>query len=161
MTRITHAITPLAVAISTILSYPVIAQTDSESHSDTRIDEQMVITATHTEVSTTKAPASISVITEEDILSEPGLALNDLVKNIAGVESQMDGGRAGREMISIRGMDAGFTMILVNGRKLSSSNAVFRGNDFDLAAVPKESIQRIEIIRGPMSALYGSEALGA
>ncbi|MDA0106943.1 TonB-dependent receptor [Vibrio sp. La 4.2.2] len=160
MTRITHAITPLAVAISTILSYPVIAQTDSESHSDTRIDEQMVITATHTEVSTTKAPASISVITEEDILSEPGLALNDLVKNIAGVESQMDGGRAGREMISIRGMDAGFTMILVNGRKLSSSNAVFRGNDFDLAAVPKESIQRIEIIRGPMSALYGSEALG-
>ncbi|GAL15477.1 colicin I receptor precursor [Vibrio astriarenae] len=88
------------------------------------------------------------------------MALNDLVKNIPGVESQQEGGRAGREMISIRGLDAKYTMILVNGRKLSSSGAVFRGNDFDLATIPKESIERIEVIRGPMSALYGSEALG-
>ncbi|MFA0439898.1 TonB-dependent receptor [Vibrio sp. 10N.286.49.C2] len=156
MLRTTYALTPVAVAITALCSSPLFAQNDASI----RTDEQMVVTATHTEVSTTKAPASISVITEEDILSEPGLALNDFVKNIAGVESQMDGGRAGREMISIRGMDSGFTMILVNGRKMSSSNAVFRGNDFDLSAIPKESIQRIEVIRGPMSALYGSEALG-
>ncbi|WP_261835274.1 TonB-dependent receptor domain-containing protein [Vibrio ishigakensis] len=125
-----------------------------------KVDEQMVITATHTETAVLEAPATISVITEEEIMAEPGSALNDLVKNIAGVESQMEGGRSGREMISIRGMDAKFTMILVNGRKLSSSNAIFRGNDFDLSGIPKESIQRIEVIRGPMSALYGSEALG-
>ncbi|MFA0698227.1 TonB-dependent receptor plug domain-containing protein, partial [Vibrio sp. 10N.222.49.C9] len=92
-----------------------------------------VVTATHTETSVIEAPATISVITEEELMAEPGTALNDLVKNIAGVESQVDGGRAGREMISIRGMDSKFTMILINGRKISSSNAIFRGNDFDLS----------------------------
>lgn len=149
---------PLAMAVASVfISMPVYAEFDRQ---DDQTDEQMVVTATRTETTLAKAPASISVVTEEDILSEPSLALNDLVKNIAGVESQMDGGRAGREMISIRGLSPKFTMILVNGRKLSSSNAIFRGNDFDLSAIPKESIERVEVIRGPMSALYGSEALG-
>ena len=149
---------PLAAAVASVfISMPVYAEFDL--HED-QTDEQMVVTATRTETTLAKAPASIAVVTEEDILSEPSLALNDLVKDIAGVESQMDGGRAGREMISIRGLSPKFTMILVDGRKLSSSNAIFRGNDFDLSTIPKESIERIEVIRGPMSALYGSEALG-
>lgn len=151
--------TPLALLIASSLFVPAFAAETVENTSN-NVDEQMVITATRTETTIAKAPASISVITEEEILSEPGLALNDLVKNVAGVESQMEGGRSGREQISIRGMDTKFTMILVNGRKLSSSNAIFRGNDFDLSTIPKESIERIEVIRGPMSALYGSEALG-
>ncbi|PMJ99542.1 TonB-dependent receptor [Vibrio sp. 10N.261.55.A7] len=146
---------PLALFIASTLALPAYAASETE-----KFDEQMVVTATRTETTIAKAPASISVITEEDILSEPGLALNDLVKNVAGVESQMEGGRAGREQVSIRGMDTKFTMILIDGRKLSSSNAIFRGNDFDLSTIPKESIERIEVIRGPMSALYGSEALG-
>ncbi|MGR5063056.1 TonB-dependent receptor domain-containing protein [Photobacterium sp. DNB22_13_2] len=149
---------PLALAVASVFfSVPAYAEFDLQ---EDQTDEQMVVTATRTETTLAKAPASISVVTEEDILSEPSLALNDLVQNIAGVESQMDGGRAGREMISIRGLDPKFTMILVNGRKLSSSNAIFRGNDFDLSAIPKASIERVEVIRGPMSALYGSEALG-
>ncbi|MGR5117392.1 TonB-dependent receptor domain-containing protein [Vibrio astriarenae] len=146
---------PLALVIASTLSVSAFADEENQ-----QFDEQMVVTATRTETTIAQAPASISVITQEDIQSEPGLALNDLVKNVAGVESQMEGGRAGREQISIRGMDTKFTMILVDGRKLSSSNAIFRGNDFDLATIPKESIERIEVIRGPMSALYGSEALG-
>ncbi|MGF1684151.1 TonB-dependent receptor domain-containing protein [Photobacterium minamisatsumaniensis] len=150
------ALSSISLAVITALfSSSVVAESN-----EITTDEQMVITATRTEMVQAKAPASIAVITEEDILSEPSLALNDLVRNVAGVDSQMDGGRAGREMISIRGMDSKFTMILVNGRKLSSSNAIFRGNDFDLSTIPKESIERIEVIRGPMSALYGSEALG-
>ncbi|GLS91725.1 catecholate siderophore receptor CirA [Psychromonas marina] len=145
---------PLSVAVASLcVSLPVFAE-------EVTADEQMVITATRTEISLDKAPASMSVITQDEIMAEPGVALNDLVKNVAGVESTMDGGRAGREMISIRGMDSKFTMILVDGRKLSSSNAIFRGNDFDLSMIPKDSIERIEVIRGPMSALYGSEALG-
>ncbi|MFA0028748.1 TonB-dependent receptor [Vibrio breoganii] len=146
--------TKVSTAILAVLSSSAYANEAIET------DEQMVVTATHTETSVIEAPATISVITEEELMAEPGTALNDLVKNIAGVESQVDGGRAGREMISIRGMDSKFTMILINGRKISSSNAIFRGNDFDLSTIPKESIQRIEVIRGPMSALYGSEALG-
>lgn len=119
-----------------------------------------VVTATKTENSVADAPASIAVITSEDIKAQPSMALNEMVEQAVGVESRKEGGRAGRESISIRGMDSSYTLIMVNGRRLSSSNAIVRGNDFDLAAIPKESIERIEVIRGPMSALYGSEALG-
>lgn len=148
-------LTPIALLVAS--SLPTFAASGEETE---KFDEQMVITATRTETTLAKAPASVSVIPQEQIIAEPSLALNDLVQYVAGVESQMDGGRAGRKKISIRGMDTKFTMILLNGRKLSSSNAIFRGNDFDLATIPKESIERIEVIRGPMSALYGSEALG-
>ncbi len=109
----------------------------------------MVVTATKTENSLADAPASMSVITSEEIQSQPTLALNDIVKQSVGVESRKEGGRAGRETISIRGMSSDYTLIMVNGRKMSSSNAVVRGNDFDLSAIPQDSIERIEIIRGP------------
>lgn len=52
------------------------------------------------------------------------------------------------------------TLILVDGKRVNSRNAVFRHNDFDLNWIPVDSIERIEVVRGPMSSLYGSDALG-
>ena len=141
-----------------IAAMPVMAE--SSHYGSPLVFDQVVVTATKTENSLADAPASMSVITSEEIQSQPTLALNDIVKQSVGVESRKEGGRAGRETISIRGMSSDYTLIMVNGRKMSSSNAVVRGNDFDLSAIPQDSIERIEIIRGPMSALYGSEALG-
>lgn len=51
-------------------------------------------------------------------------------------------------------------LILVDGKRVNSRNAVFRHNDFDLNWIPVDSIERIEVVRGPMSSLYGSDALG-
>lgn len=65
-----------------------------------------------------------------------------------------------RQGVSIRGLDSSYTLILVDGKRVSSRNAVFRHNDFDLSWIPAESIERIEVVRGPMSSLYGSDALG-
>ncbi|MBN0848032.1 TonB-dependent receptor plug domain-containing protein, partial [Pseudomonas aeruginosa] len=50
--------------------------------------------------------------------------------------------------------------ILVDGKRVNSRNAVFRHNDFDLNWIPVDAIERIEVVRGPMSSLYGSDALG-
>ncbi len=141
-----------------VVAMPVMAE--NSHYGSPLVFDQVVVTATKTENSLADAPASMSVITSEEIQSQPTLALNDIVKQSVGVESRKEGGRAGRETISIRGMSSDYTLIMVNGRKMSSSNAVVRGNDFDLSAIPQDSIERIEIIRGPMSALYGSEALG-
>lgn len=65
-----------------------------------------------------------------------------------------------RKGVSIRGLDSGYTLILVDGKRVNSRNAVFRHNDFDLNWIPVDSIERIEVVRGPMSSLYGSDALG-
>ena len=146
----------IAVAvICTSLSANVLAQEEAQA-----TDEQMVVTATRTEMALKQAPASMSVITAQDIEDSPGITLADIVAESTSVESDFDSTRAGRQMISIRGMDSDYTLIMVNGRRLSSASAIIRGNDFDLSTIPADSIERVEIIRGPMSALYGSDGMG-
>ncbi|MEZ9518210.1 TonB-dependent receptor [Vibrio splendidus] len=148
---------PLSIAVAVIctsLSANVLAQEAQAT------DEQMVVTATRTEMALKQAPASMSVITAQDIEDSPGITLADIVAESTSVESDFDSTRAGRQMISIRGMDSDYTLIMVNGRRLSSASAIIRGNDFDLSTIPADSIERVEIIRGPMSALYGSDGMG-
>ncbi|WP_182026024.1 TonB-dependent receptor domain-containing protein [Vibrio rotiferianus] len=147
---------PLAVVIGALCtSFPVFADT-----TPIETDEQLVVTATRTQMELKDAPASMSVITAEDIENDPGVTLADIVSNATSVESDFDSTRAGRQQISIRGMDSKYTLIMVNGRRMSSASAIVRGNDFDLSAIPMDSIERVEIIRGPMSALYGSDGMG-
>ncbi|PTP50079.1 TonB-dependent receptor domain-containing protein [Vibrio splendidus] len=149
---------PLSIAVAVIctsLSANVLAQEEAQA-----TDEQMVVTATRTEMALKQAPASMSVITAQDIEDSPGITLADIVAESTSVESDFDSTRAGRQMISIRGMDSDYTLIMVNGRRLSSASAIIRGNDFDLSTIPADSIERVEIIRGPMSALYGSDGMG-
>lgn len=149
---------PLSIAVAVIctsLSANVLAQEEAQA-----TDEQMVVTATRTEMALKQAPASMSVITAQDIEESPGITLADIVAESTSVESDFDSTRAGRQMISIRGMDSDYTLIMVNGRRLSSASAIIRGNDFDLSTIPADSIERVEIIRGPMSALYGSDGMG-
>ena len=151
----------LSMAIAASLSAIALAEDNQEKEQQpSYLMNQVVVTATITENNLATAPASMAVISGDELRQQPANSLNDIVDKTVGVESRKDGGRAGREIISIRGMDPKYTMIMVNGRKMSSSNAIIRGNDFDLTSIPQEDIEQIEIIRGPMSALYGSEALG-
>ncbi|PMH46167.1 ligand-gated channel protein [Vibrio sp. 10N.286.49.B3] len=149
---------PLAAAIAVVCSSISFNALAEDLSTDT--DEQMVVTATRTETSLKQAPASMSVITSDDIENNPGITLADIVAEATSVESDFDSTRAGRQVISIRGMDSDYTLIMVNGRRLSSASAIIRGNDFDLSTIPPDSIERVEIIRGPMSALYGSDGMG-
>ncbi len=147
---------PLAVAIGALCtSMSVWAST-----APINVDEQMVVTATRTQMELKNAPASMSVITAEDIENDPGITLADIVANQTSVEADYGSTRAGRQQIAIRGMEAKYTLIMVNGRRMSSASAIVRGNDFDLSTIPMDSIERVEIIRGPMSALYGSDGMG-
>lgn len=121
-------------------------------------EDQIVVTASSVEQNLKDAPASISVITREDLDKQPVQNLKDVLKNVPGVQLTSEGDN--RQGVSIRGLSSGYTLILVDGKRVNSRNAVFRHNDFDLSWIPAESIERIEVVRGPMSSLYGSDALG-
>ncbi len=120
--------------------------------------DPIVVTATRTEQNLSTAPASISVITGEELKTAPVGDLTDAVRNLPGIS--LTAGSQGRREISIRGMDSSYTLILLDGKRVNSREAVFRHNDYDLGLIPVEAIDRIEVVRGGMSALYGSEALG-
>ncbi|WDB94396.1 catecholate siderophore receptor CirA [Escherichia albertii] len=127
-------------------AWPVLAVDDD--------GETMVVTASSVEQNLKDAPASISVITQEDLQRKPVQNLKD----VPGVQLTNEGDN--RKGVSIRGLDSSYTLILVDGKRVNSRNAVFRHNDFDLNWIPVDSIERIEVVRGPMSSLYGSDALG-
>lgn len=121
-------------------------------------EQTMVVTASAGEQSLKDAPASISVITREDLDKKPVQNLKDVLQEVPGVQLTNEGDN--RRGVSIRGLDSSYTLILVDGKRVNSRNAVFRHNDYDLSWVPANAIERIEVVRGPMSSLYGSDALG-
>lgn len=120
--------------------------------------QSQVVTATITERSLQDAPASITVISREDLASRPVQDLEDALRGTPGL--QFTGIGLGRRGVSIRGMDGEHTLVLVNGQRINTAASAIAHADFDLGWVPVEAIERIEVVRGPMSALYGSEALG-
>lgn len=134
-------------------SLPTLAQEADDSRLET-----MVVTASLTEKTTQTAPAFTSVITGNDIIATPITALPEILGQSAGVSDFSDA--SGRDSLRLRGLDGQYTLILVNGKRVSSSSALWRGGDFDLSSVPLSSIQQVEIVRGPMSSLYGADAMG-
>lgn len=118
----------------------------------------IVVTATATERNLADVPASMTVITREELQQRPVLDLSDALRGTPGVT--LSGVGMTRRGIRIRGMDSEYTLVLVNGKRINAASDAIAHADFDLGWVPVEAIERIEVVRGPMSSLYGSEALG-
>lgn len=110
------------------------------------------------------APASISVITKEELEGRSFRDITEALESVPGV--YFDDGpssKGGTGEISIRGMDTKYTLILVDGVPQGSQQAYYNGygSGAEFGWLPPISaIERIEVIRGPMSTLYGSDALG-
>ncbi|MFV7791230.1 TonB-dependent receptor domain-containing protein [Aliarcobacter lanthieri] len=128
----------------------------------TKLDEiQVVTTASGYEQNIADAAASISVITAQEIEKKSYSDITDVLKNVPGVH--VNGGGS-NQSISIRGMDAEYTLYLIDGKPMQgndafSPNGAGKGAQINFLP-PLEAIERIEIIRGPASSLYGSNAMG-
>ncbi|MGG4604412.1 TonB-dependent receptor domain-containing protein [Paenalcaligenes sp. Me131] len=122
----------------------------------------IVVTATGSDIDIKDAPASISVITREEIERKPVSSLAEILSTLPGVT----GGYAStgaQSKIKLRGMPEQYTLILVDGKRQGSSAHTNYRPDLgqqDLDWITPEMIERIEVVRGPMSSLYGSDAMG-
>ncbi|MFT3811943.1 MAG: TonB-dependent receptor [Acidovorax sp.] len=123
--------------------------------------EVKVVSAAGFEQDIRNAPASISVIKSEELENKQFSSLQDIAREVPGVAVIGSGRQSG---ISIRGMEKGYTLILVDGMRVRSETGNPRelnNEDLDSNFIPPlESIERIEVVRGPMSSLYGSDAMG-
>ena len=120
----------------------------------------VVVTASGHEQNIADAPASISVITREELDKQAYTNITDAVKNIPGVF--VTGGGSAQD-ISMRGQSHSYTLYLVDGRPVSAGRSVnTNGADSgkQIGLPPLAMVERIEVIRGPMSSLYGSDAMG-
>ena len=124
--------------------------------------EGMVITASAGGVAqeVNDAPASISVITREELESKPYRNLADALSSVPGLTTT---GGSDRKEVSIRGMGSAYTLTLIDGKR-TDSRETSRLSDglgqMNAWTPPISAIERIEIVRGPMSSLYGADAMG-
>lgn len=110
-----------------------------------------------------EAPASISVITGKDLLDRPVRDLAEAISKISGVSVDQGVGKTGGYGISIRGMGPDYTLILLDGKRQNTTTAGFPNGFSEVTTSfmpPIVAIERIEVIRGPASTLYGSDAIG-
>ncbi|MCX8583559.1 MULTISPECIES: TonB-dependent receptor domain-containing protein [unclassified Gilliamella] len=140
---------------SILLSLSGLAIADTDKNTDT-----MVVTASGFSQQIKEAPATISVITPEEISKKPYRDVTDALKDIPGIT--ITGGGDSTD-ISIRGMDAKYTLLLIDGKKVSTRETRPNSDNsgFEQGWLPPlTAIDRIEVVRGPMSSLYGSDAMG-
>lgn len=124
-------------------------------------DLRDVIVTAKTQKSALDTAGSFSVITEKDIKKTGASSIKEVLEGVVGLNMGVnDASMGGRQNISIRGTNSKDTLILVDGEKISGSDAQIGHSDFQYNWIPLNAIAKIEIIRGPMSAMYGSSAIG-
>lgn len=120
----------------------------------------VVVTASGFEQQIKQAPASISVVTREDLAKKSYRDVTDALRDIPGVV--ITGGASSSD-ISIRGMASKYSLILIDGKRMESRATRPNSDGPGIEqgwTPPLEAIERIEVVRGPMSSLYGSDAMG-
>jgi vitamin B12 transporter len=118
--------------------------------------EPIVVTATRTAQTADETLASVTVITREEIERRQAQSVEDLLRGEAGISVANSGGPGKVTSIFLRGTESDHVLVLIDGIKVGSATlgtAAFE-------QIPIEQIERIEIVRGPRSSLYGSEAIG-
>ena len=119
---------------------------------------EVVVTATKTEKDLNDVTQQVTVITGDEIRKSGATDVATAIQNSTNVHIASFGTPGSVESLSIRGASSAQVLVLLNGMRMNSS----RDGGFDLSMIPvsAEDIERIEIVRGPASALYGSDAVG-
>lgn len=152
------------VALALVLHAQALAQSSAVPAAEAATDgNDIVVTAAGFEQKITEAPASISVIDRAELQERRFGSLAEALVNVEGIDVGQTAGKTGGLNISIRGMPSDYTLVLVDGRRQNSPGNV-TPNGFGESSTsflpPFSAIDRIEVVRGPMSTLYGSDAMG-
>lgn len=122
------------------------------------VNDPIVITASRYETSVSKEGKDISIVTEEDIKRSGKKNLSDVLETVAGVTIVRSGTEGSLSKVYIRGSKSGNVMIMIDGVKVYDPTAL--GNVYDISGIMTSNIERIEIVKGAMSSMYGAEASG-
>jgi vitamin B12 transporter len=139
-----------------LASLPSLAHAEDAASGDSADLPETVVTATRSEVDKNELAAATTVYTRHDIERLQAKTLPDLLKGTTGIDLTQQGGDGKTTSVFMRGTDSSHVLVLVDGIKVGSATLGTTAFEF----IPIDQIERVEIIRGPQSSLYGSEAIG-
>jgi len=152
-----HRILYLVICMLLLLSVPLWAKKKEKNRKKpTPIDfgnVEVVVTATKTPHSIESVPIHTDVITIEEIEKTNAQSAGDILRWLPGIEIRTNG--YSRSTVKIHGLPSKYTLVLVDGQRLKGRHA----DSIDLGQIPVDLIDRIEVVKGPASVLYGSDAI--
>ena len=149
------------IVLTTLLSSAVLWGGTTFAAEETDADvslADMVVTATRTQMTVKEAPSAVEVIDSKRLEQTQAKTLRDALKGALGVNVFND--FQGRSNVSIRGSESRHVLIMVDGKRLGGELSYNSANAWDVDRIRMEDVEKVEIIRGPAGALYGSDAMG-
>ena len=134
-----------------VLGLPAVGHAADDHELDT-----IIVTATRTARTADDSLASVSVITRQDIERSQAQSVQDLLRGVPGVSIANNGGAGKSTSLFLRGTESDHVLVLIDGVRAGSATS----GQAAFQDIPIDQIERIEIVRGPRSSLYGSEAIG-
>ncbi len=123
---------------------------------DPLLTHEIVVTGTRTNHTVGDTPVAAEVVTKQEIKQQNVKEIQDAFSTMSGVRMRKTSGSWGNKgNIELQGMDANHTLILVDGQRYTGGHG-----GVDLASIPLDMVQKIEVVKGPSSVLYGSDAMG-
>ena len=118
------------------------------------VQEQVVVSASLGGALTPQIGSSVSVITQQDAKERGAQSVFEVLRGVPGVSVSQTSRHGGQTSLFIRGGNSNYNLVMVDGIQMNTF-----GGDFDFAPIPVDGVDHIEVIRGPQSALYGSNAV--
>ena len=120
------------------------------------VTESVVVSAAQADLPRSRVPASLTIVTSDDLRARQSETVAGALASVPGLSVQRSGGRGAITSIFPRGGESNYTLVLVDGVPVNAF-----GGDIDLAHLGTAGVERLEVVRGPQSAVYGSGAIGA
>jgi outer membrane cobalamin receptor len=135
------------VAVSPLVAQPPVVEADP-----------VVVTLSALPFPFSIAPGSITIIDRESIEASRATTLDDVLRSSPFVDLSRTGGRGGLTTVTLRGGDPNFTLVLLDGVPINDPTNLL-GGSFDFSTLSVDNVERVEIVRGPLSSRFGSEAM--
>ncbi|MEM8493516.1 MAG: TonB-dependent receptor [Pseudomonadota bacterium] len=148
----------IAVAVASSALFNPLESSAQESSTTQHKLETLIVSATRLGQDYTETGSSVSVITSEDIRASGMIYALDVLASAPGVTINQNGSFGGNASVRIRGASSEQTMTLINGVPVNDPTSP--GGGFNFARIDTENIERIEILKGPQSTLWGTDAIG-